>query len=145
MLRFPAALRVSRRIVLVATIAICLLPCVATVPAWCRAVIEVIIIDPASTAASFVPGDSLPLSVTLDDSGSTNVHVYSEPAGAVTYDGPVSGPTDTILATTDPDTPLGSVMIYAIAEDGTQTVSTSVDAVTGDDQPEDDDPMPSGE
>lgn len=73
--------------------------------------------------AELVAGQALPLAVETD--GPATIHVYSDPPGVVTYDGPVTGTTATIEATTTTPATSGNVVVY-LETDGEQVVSTTV-------------------
>jgi hypothetical protein len=88
--------------------------------------IEVIDFQPRK---ALVPGEALTCALTLSGTAgaTTPVHIYSEPAGAVTFDGVITttGSTATVTATTSPDVDAGSVTIY-VTTDGNQVLGTDV-------------------
>lgn len=66
---------------------------------------------------TYVPGDDIQLHVTLTDSPET-VTVYSDPDGAVFYEGEVDSTDETITVPTALTTSAGNVTIYATTGEG---------------------------
>lgn len=50
--------------------------------------------------------------------GTSYIHIYSEPAGVVSYDGPVNSSADVVSAAVSPDAPAGPVRVYLQTQDG---------------------------
>jgi hypothetical protein len=69
-----------------------------------------------------VPGQALPLNVTLE--GPSSITVYSDPPGAVQYTGNLDSSSGTINATTSSFVPNGPVTVY-LETDGATVVATT--------------------
>jgi hypothetical protein len=75
------------------------------------------------TKSCLTPGNTLPLDIQLQ--GPATVHVYSDPVGAVSYDGDIDGTEATVDATTSSTGSTGTVTVY-VETDGETVVSTNV-------------------
>ena len=69
-------------------------------------------------------GQALPITVSLQ--GPAEVHIYSDPVGAVSYDGAINGTSGTVYAYTASTGTTGPVTIYAIT-DGETVVATQTE------------------
>jgi hypothetical protein len=88
------------------------------------------IAEPIHLAANstFTPGQPLSCSVQLT-SGPSQVTIYSQPLGAVSFNGSVSSSTATVSAATS-STATGTITLY-VKTDGAQTCSTMTTATLG--------------
>lgn len=73
--------------------------------------------------STFSSGESITCDVTLTGAPAA-ITIYSDPPGAVSYQGTVSSANSTVLAATDANTPEGPVTIF-LKTDGTYTAQTS--------------------
>lgn len=119
-------------------------------PVFSDAIVVPIDVDFVGTAhdeRAFLPGEQVALGITFSGTGTTNVQVLSQPAGAVTYSGSASGPSSTIVAETSPDAPPGPVTVTVIGSGGGSVTATltALDTAETIDEPAEDSPAPSPE